>query len=53
VAAHAQDGGTASDVKDDLVLEEVPVLVDCVAIAPRANLVFLSFNSAGLLVALV
>jgi hypothetical protein len=53
VVEHAQDGGAASDVEDDLILEEVPVLVDCVTVAPRSDLVFLSFISAGLLVALV
>ena len=38
---HAQDGGAAADIKDDLVLEEVAVLVDGVAVALGAHFVFL------------
>jgi hypothetical protein len=38
---HAKDGGTASDVEDDLVLEQVWVLVDGIAVALRADFIFL------------
>jgi len=41
VREHAEDGCAASDVEDDLVLEQVPVLVDRVAVALGADLVFL------------
>jgi hypothetical protein len=40
-AEHAEDGCTASDIEDDLVLEQVAVLVDRVAVALGADLVFL------------
>jgi hypothetical protein len=39
--AHAENRGTAANVKDDLVLEQVGVLVNGIAVAPGANLVFL------------
>jgi hypothetical protein len=39
---HAEDGGTAANVEDDLVLEEVGVVVDGIAVALGADLVFLS-----------
>ena len=39
---HAEDAGTAADVEDDLVLEEVGVVVDGIAVALGADLVFLS-----------
>ena len=38
---HAQDGCTASDVQDDLVLEDVFVVVDGVAVGARADFIFL------------
>jgi hypothetical protein len=38
---HAEDGGTASDIKDDLVLEQVRVLVDGIAVALGSNFIFL------------
>lgn len=38
---HAQDGGTASNIKDDLVLEEVAVVVDRIAVRLGANFIFL------------
>jgi hypothetical protein len=38
---HAEDGGAAADVEDDLVLEEVGVVVDGVAVALGADLIFL------------
>lgn len=38
---HAEDGGTAANVEDDLVLEDVGVVVDSIAVALGANLVFL------------
>jgi len=38
---HAEDGCTASDVENDLVLEDMAVVVDCVAVTPCADLVFL------------
>ena len=31
-SVHAEDGGTASNVEDDLVLEEVLILIDCISI---------------------
>jgi hypothetical protein len=39
---HAENGGTAADVEDDLVLEEVGVVVNGIAVALGADLVFLS-----------
>lgn len=44
---HAKDGCTASDVQDNLVLEEMAILVDGVPVRPRANLVFLRRLLAG------
>jgi hypothetical protein len=41
VCKHAEDGGTASNVKDDLVFEQVRVLVDRIAVALRADFIFL------------
>ena len=41
MVSHAQDGGAAADIEDDLVLEEVAVLVDGVAVALGPDLVFL------------
>jgi hypothetical protein len=38
---HAEDGCTASDIEDDLVLEQMAVLVDRVSVAPGADFVFL------------
>ena len=38
---HAENGGTAADVEDDLVLEEVGVVVDGIAVALGADLIFL------------
>ena len=38
---HAEDGGTAADIEDDLVLEEVGVVVDGIAVALGADLIFL------------
>jgi hypothetical protein len=38
---HAEDGGAAADVEDDLVLEEVGVVVDGIAVALGADFVFL------------
>lgn len=42
---HAEDGGTAADIKDDLVLEEVGVVVDGIAVALGADLIFLRLLS--------
>lgn len=39
---HGEDTGTAADIEDNLVLEEVGILVDRVAVASCANLVFLN-----------
>jgi hypothetical protein len=36
---HAENGGTAADIEDDLVLEEVGVVVDGIAVALGADLV--------------
>jgi hypothetical protein len=41
VLEHAEDGCTASDIEDNLVLEQVSVLVDRVSVALGADLVFL------------
>jgi len=38
---HAQDGCAASDIEDDLVLEQVRVLVDSVAVALGSDFIFL------------
>lgn len=38
---HAQDGCTASDIEDDLVLEQVRILVDSVAVALGSDFIFL------------
>ena len=38
---HAKDGCTASDVQDDLVLEDVSILIDGVAIGSSSDLIFL------------
>lgn len=38
---HAEDGGTAANVEDDLVLEDVGVVVDSIAVALGADLIFL------------
>lgn len=38
---HAEDGGAASDIEDDLVLEQVRVLVDGVAVALGSDFIFL------------
>ena len=42
---HAEDGCTASDVQYDLVLEDVSVLVDGVAVGSSPHLVFLHRRS--------
>lgn len=39
---HAENGCTASNVKDDLVLEKVGVLVDGIAVALGSHLIFLN-----------
>ena len=44
---HAEDGGTAADIEDDLVLEEVGVVVDGIAVALGADLIFLSSLSGN------
>lgn len=41
---HGENRGTAADIKDDLVLEKVGVLVDGIAVAPGADLIFLSLS---------
>ena|SRR5690242_5136259 len=38
---HGEDTGSAANIEDDLVLEEVGVLVDRVAVASCADLIFL------------
>jgi hypothetical protein len=44
---HAENGGTAADVEDYFVLEQVPILVYRVAIGPRAHFVFLEKKRHG------
>lgn len=39
--SHGENGSTAADVEDDLVLEDVLVLHDGIHVRPRANLIFL------------
>lgn len=43
--AHGQDAGTTADIEDDLVLEEVAVLVDGIAVAASAHIIFLKQSS--------
>ena len=43
--SHAEDSGTASDVEDNLVLEQVRVLVDRVAVRFRSDFIFLYSRS--------
>lgn len=43
---HAQNTGTTADIEDDLVLEDVAVLVNGVAVRAGANIVFLKQNSS-------
>ena len=38
---HAQNTGTATDIEDDLVLENVAVVVDRIAVGLGADLIFL------------
>lgn len=38
---HAEDTGTAANIQDNLVLENVAVLVDGVAVGAGADIVFL------------
>lgn len=38
---HAEDTGTAANIQDNLVLEEVAVLVDGVAVRAGTDIVFL------------
>lgn len=42
---HAEDGSAAADIEDDLVLEEVGVVVDGIAVALGADLIFLRLLS--------
>lgn len=42
---HGQNGGTAANVENDLVLEKVLVLDDRVHVGSRANLIFLQRQS--------
>lgn len=39
--AHAENTGSTSDIKNDLVLEDVAVLVDRVAVGSCADIIFL------------
>ncbi len=39
---HAEDGCTASDIQDDLVLEQMLVLADGILIASRSNFILLN-----------
>ena len=41
INVHAEDGCTTSDVQDDLVLEEVWIVADCVAVGSSAHFIFL------------
>ena len=38
---HAENTGSTSDIKNDLVLEDVAVLVDRVAVGSCADIIFL------------
>jgi hypothetical protein len=38
---HAQNTGSTADIEDNLVLEDVAVLVDRVAVRAGANIIFL------------
>jgi hypothetical protein len=38
---HAENCGTAADVEDYLVFEQVPILVYRIAVGPRSHFVFL------------
>lgn len=38
---HAENTGSASNIENDLVLEDVTVLVDSVAVGSCANIIFL------------
>jgi hypothetical protein len=37
---HAENAGTAADIKDNLVLEDVLILVDGITIRPSTDIVF-------------
>lgn len=50
---HGENRGTAANVEDNLVLEEVGVLVDRIAVASCADLIFLTLLSAFVLPLLV
>jgi hypothetical protein len=39
--SHAENAGTAADIKDNLVLEDVLILVDGITIRPSTDIVFL------------
>jgi hypothetical protein len=41
VNIHAENTGTTADVKDDLVLEDVTVLVDGITVGSRTDIIFL------------
>ena len=45
---HGQDGRSAADIEDDLVLEDVGVLSDGVHVRPSADLIFLVTMSASI-----
>ena len=38
---HGENGGTATDIENDLVLEDVFVLDDSIHVRPCANFIFL------------
>ena len=40
---HAQDTGTATDIEDDFVLEQVGVLNDSIAVRARTNAILQHF----------
>ena len=44
---HGKDAGTAANIEDNLVLEEVGVLVNGVAVASCADFIFLNLLSAS------
>lgn len=39
--SHAENAGTATDIEDDLVLEDMLILVDCITVRPSTDIVFL------------
>jgi hypothetical protein len=45
VSIHAKNTGTAANIKDDLVLEDVAVLVDGIAVGSCTDIIFLRIEN--------